>query len=98
MGCLFYPRKQTSVSYAADCDVIACYGGAKLVDKRLAATVHCVDDEILGWLKRRDQRCVSVIGLLIFTSVNANLLPCKTGWPHKVVGSRNAIRRGTGHY
>src|SRR6202023_2324214 len=24
MGCLFYPRKQTSVSYAADCNVIVC--------------------------------------------------------------------------
>jgi hypothetical protein len=28
MGCLYY-RKQTWVSYAADCDLIACYGGAK---------------------------------------------------------------------
>jgi len=37
MGCLFYPRKQTSVSYAADGDVIVCYGGAKLTDKHLAA-------------------------------------------------------------
>jgi hypothetical protein len=44
----FIPRKQTSVSYAADCDVIRCYGGAKLTDKHLAATVHCVDDEIIG--------------------------------------------------
>jgi hypothetical protein len=26
MGCLYYPRKQTSVSYAADCDDVACYG------------------------------------------------------------------------
>jgi hypothetical protein len=24
MGCLYYPRKQTSVSHAADCDVIIC--------------------------------------------------------------------------
>jgi hypothetical protein len=24
-------------------------------DKHLAATVHCVDDEIIGWLKRREQ-------------------------------------------
>jgi hypothetical protein len=30
-GCLYYPRKQTSISYAADCDVIVCYGGAKLL-------------------------------------------------------------------
>jgi hypothetical protein len=31
------PRKQTSVSHAADCDLIACYGGAKLTDKHLAS-------------------------------------------------------------
>jgi hypothetical protein len=48
MGCLYYPRKQTSVSYAADCDIIICYGGAKPTDKHLASTVHCVDDEIIG--------------------------------------------------
>jgi hypothetical protein len=38
MGCLFYPvlrrpvepapRKRTSVSYAADCDLVVCYGAA----------------------------------------------------------------------
>jgi hypothetical protein len=44
---LDYPRTQTSISYAADCDVVVCYGNAKLVDKHLAATVHCVDDEII---------------------------------------------------
>jgi hypothetical protein len=46
------PGKQTSVSYAADCDVIACYGGAKLTDKHLASKIHCgVDDGIIsgGW-------------------------------------------------
>jgi hypothetical protein len=42
--------------YAADCDVIVCYDGAKVADKHLASTVHCVDDEIIGWLKRREQR------------------------------------------
>jgi hypothetical protein len=47
-GCLLYPRKQTSISYAADCDVIVCYGGAKLFDKRLSSKVHRVDDEIIG--------------------------------------------------
>jgi hypothetical protein len=40
LGCLYYPRKQTSVSAAAmidpdsdpfaDCDIIVCYGGVKL--------------------------------------------------------------------
>jgi hypothetical protein len=46
MGCLFYPRKQTSISYATDCDLVV-YGGAKLADSHLASKViHCVDDEI----------------------------------------------------
>jgi hypothetical protein len=63
MGCLRYPRKQTSVSAAAmtdpdpnpfaDCDVIVCCGGAKLTAKHLASTIHCSDDEIIGWLGRR---------------------------------------------
>jgi hypothetical protein len=56
MGCLFYPRKQPSVSYAADCDVIACYSGAKLTDKHLASRIVCIDEEIVTWLERREQR------------------------------------------
>jgi hypothetical protein len=44
------------VSYTADCDVIVCYGAAKLTDKHLTATVHCVDDEIFEFLQRREQR------------------------------------------
>jgi hypothetical protein len=28
----------------------------RLFDKHLASTVHCVDDEIIGWLERRKQR------------------------------------------
>jgi hypothetical protein len=52
MRCLHYPRKQTSVSYAADCDVIVCYGGAEPTDKHLASTIHCVDDEIFEFLQR----------------------------------------------
>ena len=40
----------------ADCDVIVCYGNAKLTENHLASTVHCVDDEIIGSLKRREQR------------------------------------------
>ncbi len=50
MGCLYYPIGQ------ADCDFIVCYGRAKLTDKHLASKIHCVDDEIIGWLKRREQR------------------------------------------
>src|SRR5258706_14736528 len=53
---VLHPRKQASVSYVADCDVVVCYDGAKLTDKHLAARVHCVDEEIIGWLKRREQR------------------------------------------
>jgi hypothetical protein len=37
MGCLYYPRKQTSVSYAADCDVIVYYGAAEPADQAIAA-------------------------------------------------------------
>jgi hypothetical protein len=39
-----------------DCDVIACHGGAKPQDKHLASIVHCVDDEIIEWLARRERR------------------------------------------
>jgi hypothetical protein len=53
MGCLYYPRKQTSVSYAADQDVIVCYGSS--LRSTPAATVHFVDDEIIGWLQGREQ-------------------------------------------
>jgi hypothetical protein len=42
----FTPRKQTSVSCAADCDVVVCYGGAKLTDTHLINTIHCVDGEL----------------------------------------------------
>ena len=45
----------------ANCHVIVRYGGAglfdkHLVDKHLASTIHCVDDEIFGSLQRREQR------------------------------------------
>jgi hypothetical protein len=30
-----------------DCNVIVCYGGAKLADKRLAATVHRLTTRLL---------------------------------------------------
>jgi hypothetical protein len=32
------------VEHAGDCDVIVCFGSAKLADKHLALNVHCVDD------------------------------------------------------
>jgi hypothetical protein len=40
----------------ADGTAIACYGNAKPTDTQLASTIHCVDDEIIGWLKRRERR------------------------------------------
>ncbi len=38
------------------CQIIVRYGGAGLFDKHLASTIHCVDDEIIGPLQRREQR------------------------------------------
>ena len=40
----------------ANCHVIVCFGGAGLFDKHLASTIHCVDDEVIGSLRRREQR------------------------------------------
>jgi hypothetical protein len=39
-----------------DCDVIVCYGNAKPTDTHLASTIHCIDDEIIEFLKRRERR------------------------------------------
>ena len=36
--------------------VIVCFGGAGLFDKHLASAIHCVDEEIIGSLQRREQR------------------------------------------
>ena len=65
-------RKQTSASAAAitdpdpnpfaDCDAIVCCSGAKVTAKHLASTIHCIDDEIIGWLKRREQASLSCFG------------------------------------
>jgi hypothetical protein len=49
-------RRDDRSNPCADCDVIVCYGGAKLADMHLPSTVRCVDEEIIGWLKRREQR------------------------------------------
>ncbi len=37
-------------------EVIVCCGGAKPEDKHLASKIHCIDDEIFDWLKRREKR------------------------------------------
>jgi hypothetical protein len=49
----FTPESRHRSGYAADYDVITCHGGAKVTDKHLASKIHCIDDEIIGWLKRR---------------------------------------------
>jgi hypothetical protein len=38
-----------------DTDFVVRYGGAKPTDN-LPTIIHCVDDEIFGWLQRREQR------------------------------------------
>jgi hypothetical protein len=40
-----------------DCEVeiIVCDANAKPTDTRLAVTIHCIDDEIVQWLERREQ-------------------------------------------
>ena len=30
--------------------------------KHLASTIHCIDDEIVGWLKRREQASITCFG------------------------------------
>ena len=37
----------------ADCDAIIT---AEVADRHFASKVHCVDDEIIEWLERREQR------------------------------------------
>jgi hypothetical protein len=56
----FTPEKQTSVSYAADCDFVVGYGGAKPTDKHLASKIHCVDDES-GQIDPSDQKAAHAV-------------------------------------
>jgi hypothetical protein len=39
-----------------DGDVLIAYGNARPTDTHLLATVHCMDDEIVAWLERRERR------------------------------------------
>jgi hypothetical protein len=41
--------------FADGCTMI-CGGGAKPEDVHLASTIHCVDQEIIEWLKHRERR------------------------------------------
>jgi hypothetical protein len=36
--------------------LVIAYGGAQPDDIHLAANVHCIDGEIVEWLKRRERR------------------------------------------
>jgi hypothetical protein len=50
------PESRHRSGCAADCDVVVCYGGAKLTDRHLISTIHCVDEEIFEWLERREAK------------------------------------------
>jgi hypothetical protein len=61
MGCLYYPRKQTSVSYAADCDVIARLQWSE-ADRQASSggevdTIFGFDKEAdaLEWIREKSQ-------------------------------------------
>src|SRR6266481_9205361 len=47
MGCLYYPRKQTSVSYAADCTPSPATVQRRSMTGTSPPPVHCVGDEII---------------------------------------------------
>ena len=36
--------------------VLRAYGGAKLSNTHLLSKVHCVDEEIITWLAKRERR------------------------------------------
>jgi hypothetical protein len=55
------PKADIGQPYAAYCDLIVCYGGAKLTDKHLASKIHCVGDKIIGWLERRELRKALIV-------------------------------------
>jgi hypothetical protein len=40
----------------SDDEIVICGGNAKPEDMHLASIVHCVDDEIIEWLKRRERQ------------------------------------------
>jgi hypothetical protein len=44
--------------FADGCSVI-CGGGAKPTDEHLASIIHCVDEEIIEFLKRRERRVIA---------------------------------------
>jgi hypothetical protein len=37
-------------------DIIVCGGSAKPEDVHLASTIHCIDDEIISFLRRREKQ------------------------------------------
>jgi hypothetical protein len=51
-----YPESRHRSGYAADCDIVICYGGAKPTDLHLASKVVAFDEEIIEWLERWERR------------------------------------------
>ena len=39
-----------------DNEIVICYGGAKPTDTYLMSRVVATDEEIIGWLERRERR------------------------------------------
>jgi hypothetical protein len=93
----FTPESRHQSGYAADCDVVVCYGGAKLADKHLALNVHCVDEEILDWLERRaaGKKCSAEAA---FNSIRKDTLWLQKKAPGKCQGlrPRNRLWLATG--
>jgi hypothetical protein len=57
LGVVYYPRKQTSVSYAADCDETVCYSGPpKSPTSILPRRSIVLTTRFLNGLQRREQR------------------------------------------
>jgi hypothetical protein len=40
----------------SDIEIIFCGGGARPEDTHLLSTVHCINNEIVSWLERRERR------------------------------------------
>jgi hypothetical protein len=53
----FLPRLEPVVNGGLEqSEIVLCGGGAGPEDTHLAVAIHCVDDEIIKWLERRERR------------------------------------------
>jgi hypothetical protein len=69
-------RKQTSVSYAADCDVIRCYDGAKL-NQRYSRSIASARRVVGSTANRRTMCLLSKLACSTSASVNPSLATAK---------------------